>query len=410
MSILGSSGFSDPMLNDEEETAPLRVQYDSIQQDYTPTGPTPETPTSSPSSTFVPQKNGHSFPSIDWSSVSRYAQPKEKRFLYIFPMSLEKKLEFIDDPLIKWCQRLDHRVWFYINMLITGFVAIEIGIGTPFILLLLGWDGLAVELTYLALTLALVSQIPKRFVWRFRPYMVRRAQMVKEDKTSSFPSRAVTCAVVYSYAFVWGMAYNSGTKLSVHWWMPVICLITVFLASFARVNLGVHYPTDCIAGFLQGIIVCLIGTGIWKTDIIGCSSCREGLCYATELEHTISFKQLYNVNWGVFVGTIIITVVVTMISQVKPIEYWSKCIRVYGMLFPAILFQILFLCPEASHNSSSIVAPHSPRWYTYFVGLIIAGLATVFGTKFDSKHPILVFVVLYAGLFFTLFVWRLSGA
>lgn len=55
---------------------------------------------------------------------------------------------------------------------------IEISIAIPMVLYATGWDGLATALTYLAITTTFTSQIPKRFVWRFRPYMVGRAELV----------------------------------------------------------------------------------------------------------------------------------------------------------------------------------------------------------------------------------------
>lgn len=57
-------------------------------------------------------------------------------------------------------------------------VAIEIIFAVPFILLALGIDGLGTEFTYLGLITAFISQIPKRFVWRYRPWMVQRANKV----------------------------------------------------------------------------------------------------------------------------------------------------------------------------------------------------------------------------------------
>ena len=48
-------------------------------------------------------------------------------------------------------------------------VAIEISMALPFALFMLGEDGIAIEFCYFALMLCIVSQIPKRFIWRWRP-------------------------------------------------------------------------------------------------------------------------------------------------------------------------------------------------------------------------------------------------
>lgn len=91
--------------------------------------------------------------------------------------------------------------------------------------------------------------------------------------TSSFPSRAVTCAgeylllithlVVYSFfaSYAYIITYEPN-HVVIKWWMPVIfisiygfinltTLVTILLASVARVALGVHYPSDCVIGFFQ---------------------------------------------------------------------------------------------------------------------------------------------------------------
>lgn len=77
-------------------------------------------------------------------------------------------------------------------------MALEISVAAPIALYVLGWDAVATDILYLSLTLSTLSQIPKRFLWRYRPFMVHRAQQRKKTTTSSFPSRAVACATVYA--------------------------------------------------------------------------------------------------------------------------------------------------------------------------------------------------------------------
>ena len=76
--------------------------------------------------------------------------------------------------------------------------------------------------------------------------------MVRTD-TSSFPSRAVCCAVVYSYAICYSFIYIFGGGIM--WsWMPLLFVVTILLSSFARIYLGVHYPSDCIFGAIEVIL------------------------------------------------------------------------------------------------------------------------------------------------------------
>ncbi|GAM21850.1 hypothetical protein SAMD00019534_050250 [Acytostelium subglobosum LB1] len=330
-----------------------------------------------------------------------------KRFVYRFPLWMEEKLRRFDDPIIALCQRNTSRAMYYFSLGITAFVAIEIAVMAPFVLFILGQDALATEYTYLALLLALLSQVPKRFLWRFRPYMVHRAKTVKKDMTSSFPSRAVTCSVVYSFAFIWGLLYYTGGP-SFQWWMPFLFIVMIALSSFARINLGVHYPSDCAAGVLQGALVCLIGTGLRSLDISGCRSCWDGACYASTPSCVLSFSTLGRLNFVMMAVLIVICIVIPIVSVMKPVDFWSKCDRVYGMLFPSVCFQLLFLCPRSYSTNASLPKPPVPHWYSFIFGISLALLATVFATKVKLKNRLITFWAIFLALTVSLFCWRIS--
>jgi len=287
-------------------------------------------------------------------------------------------------------------------------VAIEIGIAGPFVLYILGFDGLATEFTYIALILALVSQVPKRFLWRFRPYMVNRAQMIKRDTTSSFPSRAVSCATVYSFVGIWAYVYFTAPPdgpIPFKWWMPVFFMGSVLISTFARINLGVHYPSDCIAGFVQGLVVCAIGTGFWKVDVLGCTSCREKECYSNP-DNQIDLRNLGRMNFMMLIAVFILCFVVPFVSVVKPIDFWAKCDRVYGILFPGVTFQLLFLCPSA--RAGSLAEPPSEiQWYDIVFACGVAGLTTTLCMKIKGIHTYIIYFVTYISLLAALVFWRL---
>jgi hypothetical protein len=82
------------------------------------------------------------------------------------------------------------------------------------------------------------------------PCVVALLNKACKAKTSSFPSRAVTCALVYSFAFGFALYLKTGLW-EVEWWILVFTIVSVPLASFARVYLGVHYPTDCLGAIIQ---------------------------------------------------------------------------------------------------------------------------------------------------------------
>lgn len=57
-------------------------------------------------------------------------------------------------------------------------VAIELIVALPIILFILGFDHMGSKTLYIAMVLCFLSQIPKRFLWRYRPYMAHRAEEV----------------------------------------------------------------------------------------------------------------------------------------------------------------------------------------------------------------------------------------
>ncbi|KAF2077997.1 hypothetical protein CYY_000721 [Polysphondylium violaceum] len=353
--------------------------------------------------------NSRDFKSIYDANLSK--RPK-KRFVYLFPFWLEQKLKWFDDPIIEFCQRIHNRYIYYFSLFITACVAIEIAIAMPFILFILGQDSLATEFTYLGLLLALFSQIPKRFLWRFRPYMVKRAKLMKKDKTSSFPSRAVTCSVVYSYAIVWAVLYHGGGVENgwFRWWFPFLFIGMIGASSFARINLGVHYPSDCVGGVIQGVVVCLLGTGFRKADIVGCRSCWDGGCYAQIESRVLSLHTLDRLNFIMLCVLLALFIVIPIVSVMRPVDFWSKCDRVYGMLFPAVAFQLLMLCPRSYSLNGSLPKPSYPEWYSYLFGFSLAIITTLGASKIKihSKYSILIFWTLFIVLSVSLFTWRLS--
>jgi hypothetical protein len=120
------------------------------------------------------------------------------------PARLDQLLRPVDDAIIKWSQccvrqkRL-RKPFMYLAYFFTCTTIVEIGPVLPIVLYGCFLDDLALVSLLVVAAVVLISQIPKRYCWRYRPFLDYRAVRLKANKTSSFPSRAVVCAVAYSY-------------------------------------------------------------------------------------------------------------------------------------------------------------------------------------------------------------------
>ena len=112
--------------------------------------------------------------------------------VYRVPESFDNYWRSFDDKIISIIQFKTNILFFIISIIITIFTTIEIGILAPLILFILELDQFACYVMWVMLSLSILSQLPKRFMYRKRPFLAGRAIRIAKDKTSSFPSRAVT--------------------------------------------------------------------------------------------------------------------------------------------------------------------------------------------------------------------------
>eukprot|EP01125_Pyxidicula_operculata_P009814 TRINITY_DN3230_c0_g1_i2.p1 TRINITY_DN3230_c0_g1~~TRINITY_DN3230_c0_g1_i2.p1 ORF type:complete len:222 (-),score=18.55 TRINITY_DN3230_c0_g1_i2:341-1006(-) len=195
----------------------------------------------------------------------------------------------------------------------------------------------------------------------------------------------------------------------------ISCFFTVpCLVSFARVNLGVHYPSDCVAGAIMGILVCVIGKFLWFADsyACGCNGDIE-ICYAGDNVLVIDPWNLSRINFWVLAGALVGQLLFSVLMVVKPLKFWVKFGSVFGFLFPALTFRFVFLCP-VGELSASLARPYVmyststfPHWWAliYALGACLIGMGV--GMKLQKKCNMVVFVgywIFYTG---AISVWRL---
>ena len=298
-----------------------------------------------------------------------------KRWVYTVPDSFERWWRWLDAPLIAALQaplnsalRLPTIAF---ALLLTFFTSIEFGLILPLSLYLTHHDALADHSLPAVLLLALVSQVPKRFLWRSRPWMVQRALKVRKDKTSSFPSRAVTCAVLYGALLA--MSFN---VRNIGWGAVVgVAVCGAVLASMGRVIVGAHYPSDCVFGLLSGSLITVLGEACYALLTAGCTACADDSCYASSPSAALTLTHV-SLNWVVIAVVVLLASAVLLALVSPPVYFWTKAAYVLAVVTPCLLFRLTFLCP--SLNSQQSLPP--PAGSASVVSWVVAAVLAVFCT------------------------------
>lgn len=105
------------------------------------------------------------------------------------------------------------------------------------------------------LSLALNTVI-KVIIGRERPDINRLAAFANEAG-KSFPSgHSIFATIIFGSIFFicLGKLKNRSSKIL----LGILCIILIALVMFSRIFVGVHYPSDTIGGFLEGISILLL--------------------------------------------------------------------------------------------------------------------------------------------------------
>lgn len=335
--------------------------------------------------------------------------PRPSPYQLPFPTFFERVLAPLDDAVVRVCQRRTAGLIHVFVMSLTFFTSIEAFLTAPATLFALGYDAAAALSGSVLMVLGIVSQIPKKFIFRPRPWMVSRALAVRRDKTSSFPSRAVVCAVVFSWLIGWSLALEGivpSPLSSVKLWLGIIFVSA--LTAFARINVGAHYASDTLFGFVLGVLVIKLGSRV--EELWRAAGCSVEDAYPNVPSAVMSdLSQIARVvSYSRLLAAIAIAYAMTLVSVQG---FWVKCSYVYGLLFSAATFRSVFLCAGPADAVGGVlrIVDHGDakmhlKAISTFAAFLLFGMLTR-GRK--GAFRIIAFTVIYFGALFTVIHWRL---
>lgn len=336
--------------------------------------------------------------------------PARTRYQLPFPHALERLLAPLDDYLISILQRRTAGAVHRFSMGLTFFTSIEVSLVVPPALYALGYDAAGGLAASLLLVLGIISQIPKKFIFRARPWMVGRALPIRRDKTSSFPSRAVVCAVVFSWLIAQGLdleGFLPWQPSPVRLWAGIVFVAS--LAAFARVNVGAHYPSDTLLGFVLGCVIIKVGVRFeqfWQW--VGCA---VDAAYPISSEFLMDSRDgvMRQASWRSLGFVTLISSIMTLLSIQG---FWVKCSYVYGLLMSSAAFRATFVCcGRAGAGVAGVgrVMDHGGimehvHATAMFTTLLLFGMITR-GKK--GMFRVVTFSLIYLGTLIGILYWRL---
>ena len=157
----------------------------------------------------------------------------------------------IEGPILLWIQQAVRQPW--LNPLVELYTTLG-NTGLLWIVLSLGMlcfprtrKAGALALVAMALGLVCTNVILKHLVGRVRPWIdvAGLAALVNEPDPNSVPS-GHTCA-----AFAAGLVWARGLPRR---WMRIAAVVLAVCMGLSRLYVGVHYPTDVLAGAAVGAL------------------------------------------------------------------------------------------------------------------------------------------------------------
>lgn len=116
---------------------------------------------------------------------------------------------------------------------------------------------------FVALVLSIyLNSLIKDVVALPRPFVYADVQNLRSPGEYSFPSGHAQQAALF-----WGLLALHFHHSQRRPWFSVVAAVVIFLVGFSRVYLGVHFPSDVVAGWVLGALLAW-GTARWSKPLV----------------------------------------------------------------------------------------------------------------------------------------------
>jgi len=138
-----------------------------------------------------------------------------------------------------------------------GYIAIILTLGI--ILLLKRRFDLIIQIVSVVVSSALLNLFLKSLINRPRPY----GEALVKVNFHSFPSGHAMSAIVF-YGLIIYLIFKLTKNVSIKLFSSIFCISLILLIGLSRIYLGVHYPTDVLAGYSFGFTYLVVTIFIIK--------------------------------------------------------------------------------------------------------------------------------------------------
>lgn len=177
-------------------------------------------------------------------------------------------IQHLDESILRWIAQNIRMDW--LNPLVSVYTSLgNAGLGFIAVAVLLfairktRWSG-ATALTAMALGMVVTNLTIKPLVTRARPWVVMDgfASLVTSSDPNSFPSGHTTAAFAFGVALCLTLPQK---------WAKAAAIAAAALMGLSRLYVGVHFPTDVVAGMVIGTVCGVLASrlvpwlrGVWE--------------------------------------------------------------------------------------------------------------------------------------------------